>query len=291
MTIKLGKRRYPVHFSRITLYTFILLLLSFTSLPLVYVVCQAFKPLEELSIYPPQFFVRNPTLTNFSTLVGAVSSSDIPFFRYVLNSLYVTVLSVFLSVFVCSLAAYGINKLRPTGHVFLNKLIIAALMFSGSVTTIPTYMVVQNLGLIDTYAALIIPKIAVSFNLFLMIQFMSQTPNSLLEAARIDGAREFKVFWNIVMPNVKPAWGTLIVFSFVSSWNDYFAPLVYTSKAAMKTLPLAIQQISGGAGSVSLTRAGAASAATLIMTAPTIIIYTVMQGKVIKTMEYSGIKE
>lgn len=291
MTIKIGRRRYPVRFSRIALYTFIILLLSFTSLPLVYVVCQAFKPLEELSIYPPQFFVRNPTLTNFSTLVGAVSSSDIPFFRYVLNSLYVTVLSVFLSVVICSLAAYGINKLRPTGHNFLNKLIIAALMFSGSVTTIPTYMVVQELGLIDTYAALIVPRLAVSFNLFLMIQFMSQMPNSLLEAARIDGAREFKVFWNIVMPNVKPAWGTLIVFSFVSSWNDYFGPLVYTSKAAMKTLPLAVQQISGGAGSVSLTRAGASCAATLIMTAPTIIIYTIMQGKVIKTMEYSGIKE
>lgn len=291
MTIKLGKRRYPVRFSRISLYAFILVLLSFTSLPLVYLVCQAFKPLEELSIYPPQFFVRNPTLVNFSTLVGAVSSSEIPFLRYVLNSLYVTVMTVFLSVVVCSLAAYGLNKLRPTGHVFLNKLIIAALMFSGTVTTIPTYMVVHNLGLINSYAALIIPKIAVSFNLFLMVQFMSQMPNSLLEAARIDGAREFTVFWRIVMPQVKPAWGTLVVFTFVSSWNDYFGPLVYTSKAAMKTLPLAIQQISGGAGVVSLTRAGASCAATLIMTAPTIIIYTVMQGKVIKTMEYSGIKE
>ena len=291
MTLKIGKRRYPVHFSRIALYVFIVILLSFTSLPLVYLVCQAFKPLEELSIYPPQFFVRNPTLTNFSTLVGAVSSTDIPFLRYVINSVYVTVLSVFLSVVVCSLAAYGINKLRPAGHVFLNKLIIAALMFSGTVTTIPTYMVVHRLGLINTYSALIIPKIAVAFNLFLMIQFMSQLSNSLLEAARIDGANEFKVFWRIVMPNAKPAWGTLIVFTFVSSWNDYFSPLVYTSKAALKTLPLAVQQISGGAGSVSLTRAGAACAATLIMTAPTVIIYTVMQGKVIKTMEYSGIKE
>ena len=160
MTIKLGKRRYPVHFSRIALYAFILLLLSFTSLPLVYLVCQAFKPLEELSIYPPQFFVRNPTFVNFSTLVGAVSSTEIPFLRYVINSLFVTVMTVFMSVVVCSLAAYGINKLRPTGHVFLNKLIIAALMFSGTVTTIPTYMVVHNLGLINTYSALIIPKIA-----------------------------------------------------------------------------------------------------------------------------------
>lgn len=116
-------------------------------------------------------------------------------------------------------------------------------MFSPHVTQIPNYMIVKNLGLINTYWALILPKIAVAFNMFLVKQFLEQMPDAYLEAARLDGANEWQLFWKIVMPYVRPAWATLVVFSFVGNWNDYFSPLVFTNSDAMKTLPLAIQSI------------------------------------------------
>lgn len=130
-----------------------------------------------------------------------------------------------------------------------------------------------------------------AYNIFLMKQFIEQYPDELLEAARIDGAGEFRIFMKLVMPALKPAWSTLIVFSFVNNWNDYFSPLIYITSQAMKTLPLALQTISGGAAGMSVGRAGAVAAATFVMTVPTVIIFTVMQGKVMETMVYSGIKE
>ena len=166
-----------------------------------------------------------------------------------------------------------------------------ALMFSGHVTRIPSYLVVNSLGLINTYGALILPGIAVAYNIFLMKQFIEQYPDELLEAARIDGAGEFRIFLQMVMPALKPAWATLVVMSFVSNWNDYFSPLIYVTSQAMKTLPLALQTISGGAAAVSVGRAGAVAAATFVMTIPTVIIFTAMQGQVMETMVYSGIKE
>ena len=151
-------------------------------------------------------------------------------------------------------------------------------------------MVVNSLGLIDTYWALILPSIAVAYNFFLMKQFTEQYPDELIEAARIDGSGELRIFLKLVMPALAPAWSTLIVFSFVNNWNDYFSPLIYITSQAMKTLPLALQTIAGGAATASIGRAGAVSAATFIMTIPTIVIFTVMQGKVMETMTYSGIK-
>ncbi len=160
-----------------------------------------------------------------------------------------------------------------------------ALMFSAHVTRIPNYMVVNKLGLIDTYWALFLPNIAVAYNFFLMKQFCEQIPTSLLEAARIDGANELKIFTRIVFPFLAPAWATLVVFCFVSVWNDATGPLIYITNEAMRTLPIAIQAIGG-----SLARSGAMAAGTLIMTAPTIILYTLMQRKVIETMAHTGIK-
>ena len=163
-------------------------------------------------------------------------------------------------------------------------------MFSPHVTQIPNYVIVKGLHLIDTYWALILPKIAVAYNVFLMKQFLEQMPDALLEAARLDGANEWQAFWRIVMPYLKPAWATLVVFSFVSNWNDYFSPLVFTTSESMKTLPLAVQSIAGGPGAAALSTMGAMAASTLLMTLPTIVVYTLMQGRVLKTMGYSGIK-
>lgn len=274
--------------SKIILYILVGCLLVFTAFPMVALICRAFMPLEELFIYPPRIFVRHPTFGNFKDLLTSLNSSTVPFTRYVFNSLWVTIVSVFTSIVVCSMGAYGLVKHKPFGASAIFTVVVAALGFSAHVTKIPNYMVVSGLGLINTYAALIVPAMATAYNFFLVKQFCEQLPDSLLEAARIDGAKEFRIFWKIAMPLLKPAWSTLAVFSFVSNWNDSFSPLVYITKDAMKTLPLALQTMAGGAGVVA--RSGTVGAATLLTTAPTIIVYTVMRGRVMETMTYSGIK-
>ncbi len=287
LTIRVG-RRFRLRPGACLGYICLILLLLFTSLPLVYLVSTAFKPLDELFVYPPQFFVRHPTVKNFGDLLTSVSSSVVPFTRYIFNSVWVSVTVVVGTVVLSSMGAFALAKYRLPGANFIFSLVIAVLMFSPHVTAIPTYMIVNSLHLIDTYWALVLPKVAVAYNFFLMKQFIEQFPNDILESGRIDGAGEWYLFWRMVMPNVKPAWATLAVLSFVSNWNDYMTPLIYTSSQSMKTLPLALQTISGGAGTIA--RTGAMAAATFLTTVPTIVVFVIMKNKVMETMTYSGIK-
>lgn len=273
--------------ARILLYLVVLLMLAFTALPLIYVVLTAFKPLDELLRFPPTFFVSRPTLTNFTDLVATLGSSDVPFLRYIFNSLLTSVVTVFLSVIVCCMGAYGMVKHKVPFSNFIFLVIVSALMFSGHVTQISNFMIVNSLGLVDSYWALIIPKIAVAFNFFMVKQFVEQMPDAYLEAARIDGAGEVMIFTRLVMPYLRPAVATLTVFSFVNNWNDFFSPLIFITQEQLKTLPLALQSIGEGG---NVARAGAMAAATFLMTLPTIVVFTLMQGKVIQTMAHSGIK-
>lgn len=286
-----GKYLFSISPSRICLMVFLTALACFMAMPLVYVISTAFKPLDELYLFPPRFFTHRPQFSNFSDLFSALDSSTVPFTRYIFNSLFISVITVFATVIICCMGAYGLVKHRPKGGGLIFSFILSALMFSPHVTQIPTYMVVKNLGMLDSFWALIIPKLGVAFNFFLVKQFLEQMPEVYLEAARLDGASEWKIFWNIVMPYIKSAWATLVVFSFISSWNDSFSPTVYLTSDALKTLPLAVQTIAGGVGAASLSTAGATAAATLITVLPTIIVYTAMQGKVMNTMAHSGIKE
>lgn len=285
-----GKYLFSISASKTILFIVLFAMVCFTALPLVYVTVTAFKPIDELYLFPPRFFTERPTGANFKALLTSLSGSEVPFLRYIFNSLFITVVSVAVSVFASTLGAYGLVKQRPKGADFIFSLILAALMFPASVTQIPSYLVVKEMGLLNTYGALIITKIAVAFNFFLMKQFMEQIPDAYLEAARIDGAGEFYIYGKIIMPMMKPACATLIVFSFISSWNDYMGPLIYTSKATLKTLPLAVQMISGGTGAAAITTAGAVAASTFVMTIPVIVVYLAMQSQVLSTMAHSGIK-
>ena len=269
---------------------FMIFLVAFTALPLIYIVNAAFKPLDELFLFPPTFFVKHPTGINFRDLVISLGSSTVPFLRYVFNSVFVSLCVVVGTVIISSTAAFALSKLELPFKAFWFNLIISALMFSNHVTTIPRYLVIESMGLYNSYTALILPQIAVAYNVFLMKQFLDQYPDQIMEAAHIDGAGDFLTFIKIVFPGQKPVVATMVVLTFVSCWNDFFSPLVYTSSQTMKTLPLALQTISGGAGASSVSRAGAVSAASLLMILPVIIIFTLMQGKVMETMTQSGIK-
>lgn len=287
--LKIGKTgNIRISTGKIFRYAFVSLMMCFTVLPLVYVIVTAFKPDNELFVFPPKFFVRNPTLQNFSSLIGAFDSSSVPFLRYAFNSAVTTSAVVALTILFSAMAAYGLSKKKVIAGKFLFALIIAALSFPTHVTQVPNYIIAGALGLINTLAALVIPKIAVGYNLFLMKQFCEQIPDTLLEAARIDGAREWTVFSKLVFPMLKPAWATLIVLSFISNWNDYFSPLVYITDESLKTLPLIMSSISENG---SMARLGSSAAATFLMTMPTILIFVIMQKQVIETMTHSGIKE
>ena len=270
-------------------YLVMTVLALFTLLPIVYMVSTAFKPLEEMFLYPPRFLVRHPTLRNFMDLLLAIDSFTVPFTRYLFNSLFVAIATVTGSVVLSSLAAYPLAKYpRMPGAKLFFTVIVSALMFAPEVTQIPRYLIVDRLGMIDTYAGLIIPSLAGSYGLFLMKQFMEQLPIELIEAAKVDGASEWRIFWQIVMPLVRPAWITLIIFSFISTWNDFFTPLIFTRSEQMKTLPLMMSSIGGGPGIVA--RAGAVAAASMVITMPTLIIFLILQRYVMQTMAYSGIK-
>ena len=190
----------------------------FMALPLVYAVSQSLKPLEEIFIFPPRFFVNNPTFDNFRDVFILMGESWIPFSRYIFNTVFITLVGTFGHVIIASMCAYALAKHEFPGSKFIFGVIVTSLMFSVQVTAIPNYLIMSGLNWLDTYLALIVPAIAKPLGLFLMKQFMEQIPDAILEAARIDGASEWTVFWNIAMPSVKPAWLTLIIFSF-QDWN------------------------------------------------------------------------
>ncbi|MEW6228291.1 MAG: carbohydrate ABC transporter permease [Bacillota bacterium] len=282
------RRRRRRNWGRVALYVFMTAFAAFMAMPLVYLISSAFKPIEELFVFPPRFFVRHPTIQNFVTLLLAVSGSSVPFSRYAFNSVFVSSLTVVGSVLLSSMAAYPLAKHRFPGRDLIFLGIVSALMFAPEVTQIPRYLVVNKLGLIDTYGALVIPNLAGALGLFLTRQFLEQIPNALLEAARVDGASEWTIYTKVIMPIIKPACATVAMLVFVASWNDTFSPLVFTRSEAMKTLPLAVQTIAGGPGVIA--RTGAVMAASFVLTVPTIIVFLLLQRLVLETMVHSGIK-
>ncbi len=274
----------------IGVYIFLTLLVAFTAAPLYYMIITAFKPIEELFLFPPRFYVMNPTLENFTDLLVAAGQTWVPFSRYLFNSVFITVVVVSLQVLLASMAAYPLAKHNAPGLKTVFNACVAALMFSPAVTNIPRYLIVNGLGLMDTYFALILPPLAGTFGVFLMKQFLETVPNTLLEAAKIDGASEWTIFSRIIMPLSKPAWATLTIFAFQSTWNDTWGPMVFTRSEAMKTLPLAIQTMFGGSAGNIVARAGAAAASAFLTTVPMIILFVILQKRVISTMAYAGIK-
>lgn len=284
---RIGRRRKPNRSVGGDLLNILMLLCvcAFMLLPFVYAICSAFKPLDELFIFPPRFYVVHPTMDNFHDLIVLMAKSWVPFSRYAFNTVFITAAGVTLHLILASLAAYALAKHSFPGNKLLFGMVVMALMFSGQVTAIPNYLIMSNLNWLDNYLSVIIPAAAAPLGLFLMKQFMDQLPVSILESARIDGAHEFKVFWKIAMPNVKPAWLTLIIFSFQGLWNTTGSTYIYSED--LKTLPYALGQISTG----SISRAGVTSAVAVLMMIVPITIFIVSQSRILETMSSSGIKE
>ena len=269
----------------VTILVFVSILGLFMALPIVYTIGNAFKPLDELWLFPPPLFPRNPTITNFTSLFTLLQSSWVPLSRYLFNTVFITTVGTAGQLIFSAMCAYPLAKHPFPGHNFIFKLIVLSLMFSSAVTSIPSYMTMVKLGWIDTYQSIIVPAMGSTLGLYLMKQFMEQLPDSLLEAAKIDGAGEFRIFWRIVMPNVKSAWLTVIVFSVQSLWNMGASVFIYSEQ--LKTFPYAISQIISG----GIARAGVGSAVTVIMLIVPITAFVITQSNIIETMASSGMKD
>ena len=269
----------------IVIYLLLLLVAVAMVFPLVYLVGSSLKPLDELFRFPPPVWPSHPTMDNFADLFVTMGQSWVPFSRYLVNTLFITVVGTFGHLVVAGMAAFVLAKYEfPGGRMFFG-VVTTCLMFSGYVTGIPNYLIMSKLGIVDTYWALILPAFAAPIGLFLMKQFMEGLPTALIEAATIDGASRFRVFWSIVMPNVKPAWLTMIIFSVQALWNNNAATIIYSE--AKKTLVYALGQILAG----GVARTGQSAAANVIIVAVPILIFVFSQSRILETMASSGIKD
>ena len=267
--------------------TFVLTILGiFMFLPMVYVLSQSLKPLDELWMYPPRFIVRNPTFNNFKDLFVLMNDSWVPFSRYIFNTVLTSVGGTFGHLFLASMAAYALAKIKFPGGKSIFKTIRTSLMFHATVTAITSFIIMSSLKMVDTYLAIIIPAWGSTLGLYLMKQFMdSAVPDTVLESARLDGASEIRTYWTIAMPMVKPAWLTLIIYSFQGLWNAGSSIYIYSEQ--LKSFNYAIGQITAG----GIKRQGASAAATVLMMAVPILVFIITQSNIIETMGSSGMKD
>ena len=291
MSKKLRTRNHKVVLNRSAggdagITVMLVLLGAFMFLPMVYAIMQALKPLDELWIFPPRFYVVNPTLKNFGDLFRLMSTSWVPFSRYIFNTVMIAVVGTTGNLILSSLAAYSLAKIKFPGREFFFQTIVLSLMFNSTVTGICNFIVMTALGWVDTYLAIIIPTFASTLGLYLMKQFMeSSVSDAVLESSRLDGASEFRTFLTIAMPMVKPAWLTLIVYSFQGLWNSGTSLYIYSEE--LKTFNYAISQILAG----GIVRAGAGAASTVIMMIVPITVFVITQSNIIETMGSSGMKD
>lgn len=285
-----GHRINPQKFekSQIKIIAAVLPLVIFMALPIIFIVNHAFKPMEELFAFPPTFFVKNPTTDNFTSLMKASRLSGIPMSRYVFNSIIVTGLTIFLSLFFTTCAAFALSKIKFRAKNALMSINQTAIMFVATAVLIPRYLIISLGGMVDSYAAHILPLVALPVALFLVKQFVDQVPDSLMEAAYIDGASDFQVYRKIIIPMIKPAIATASILVFQQVWTNMETSNYFTNDDSMKTLTFYMNSFINANNTVA--GQGMAAAAALIMFIPNLVLFILLQKNVMNTMAHSGIK-
>ena len=276
------------HANQIPMYLVLVPLALFMSLPIVFIINHAFKPIEELFAFPPKFLVNNPSLDNFTKLIRQASAGGISISRYIFNSLIVTLSVVLLSIVFSSMSAFALSKLRFRGKKMLMEVNNLAMMFVPVAVIIPRYLLIDKLGMINTYFAHILPLLAMPVGMFLVKQFTDQVPDSLIEAAIVDGAGYFRVYRKIILPMIRPAIATVAILAFQSVWNNTETSIMFTNRENMRTLTFYMNTLASNTNAVA--GQGIAAAASLIMFLPNLILFICMQSKVMNTMAHSGLK-
>jgi ABC-type glycerol-3-phosphate transport system permease component len=285
-----GTRMNPKHF-HFSQWRFLIILIPvaiFMGLPIIYIFNHAFKPLVELFEWPPRFFVQNPTFDNFIDLFAVTSSTGIPMSRYLFNSLLITSLTVFASIVIGSLAGFALSKLEFRFKATLLWVNNIAIMFVGASVSIPRYLVIERLGLIDSFWVHIIPGLAIPVGLFLIKQFIDQIPRDLIEASRVDGANNLQIYWYVILPLIKPAIATIAIVAFQGVWNNTEVSNLFINDESLKTFAFYMTTLTTTGNTVA--GQGMAAAASLIMFIPNLVIFVILQKNVMNTMIHSGIK-
>lgn len=268
----------------IAVFLFLTVFGIFMALPIYLAFVMAFKPEQELFVFPPKLYTLNPTPDNFRNMLHDLGKSElVPFSRYFFNSVFVTVSVTVLQCVFSAMAGFVLAKCRFAGKNFLNAIILISLLYQSNVIYIMQYVVMAELNIINTYGALIFPLVSSSMSLFLMRQSISQIPDEIIEAGKIDGAGLFRICWQIVIPNQKPAFSAVMIFAFQSAWNMQSSSFVY--KENFKTLPTVIQQITAS----GISKTGITATASVIMLLPPVILFIFARKGVIETMAHSGI--
>lgn len=276
------------HPSQIKFYLIIVPILFVMILPILYIVFTAFKPISELYAYPPKFITFNLTTQNFNSLLEATSQTGIALGRYVFNSILISVIVIVLSLLMSSLAAFAFSFIEFKGKKFLFMANQFAIMFIAIAVAVPRFIVINKLGITNTYLAHIIPLLAMPVGVFLLKQFIDQIPKELNEAAVMDGANRWQIYLRIILPNIKPALSTVAILTFQQVWNNTETSTLYVVDEALKTLPYYLNSLSFGTSSIASQ--GISAAASLIVFLPNIIIFIILQKQVMNTMAHSGIK-
>ncbi len=285
-----GRHINPQKFERgqIKILLILLPLAAFMALPIIFIINHAFKPMEELFAFPPTFFVRSPTLENFTKLIKFSRSAGIPLSRYLFNSACVTVLTVILSLLLTTCAAYAFSKIRFRGRALMLEINQIAIMFVATAVLIPRYLVIATTGMIDTVFAHVLPLVAMPVALFLVKQFVDQVPDSLIEAAHLDGATDLQVYYKIILPIIRPAIATAMVLVFQQVWTNMETSSYFINDESMKTVTFYMNTLVNASNGVA--GQGVAAAATLIMFIPNLVLFIICQSSVMNTMATSGIK-
>ena len=287
-----GHRINPDKFEKgqIKIYLLVLPMVLLCGLPIVFIIFHAFKPMEELFAFPPKFITLHPTLDNFVKLVKASRSGSIPLSKYFFNSIFVTIAVVFGSLFFSTMAAYALSKIKFKGAKIMMQINQIALMFVSVAVMIPRYLVVNKMGMIDTYWAEILPLMALPVGLFLIKQFVDQVPDSLIEAAYMDGAKEWQIYLKIILPLIKPAIATAAILVFQQVWNNLETSNYYVNDDSIKSLAFYMNTLTSTTTTNTVAGQGIAAAASLIMFLPNLILFCILQKNVMNTMAHSGIK-
>ncbi len=282
-----GYKRYTrSKFGNIVYFFMLVLMGLFTLLPIVYMIVTSLKPLDELLIFPPRFFVNRPTLSNFIQLPQLLSNLNVPLSRYLFNSLFIAVAVTILQMFFGSSCAFVLSKVKLKFVKIFFAITQLSLLYNAYTLAIPRYIIYVELGMINTYWLYILPSLASSLTVFLIKQYIDDgIPDALLEAAKIDGANLFTIYWRIIMPNIKPALMTVCLYGFQGIWSLQSDGAIFDE--VLKTLPSVLTQISSG----GLARAGSAMAASVLMMVPVVLVYVISQSSVMETMSSAGMKD
>ncbi len=268
------------------LVTLILLSIAiFSAIPLVMSIGMSLKPINELFYFPPRILPTEPTLDNFVLLFKRMKTTYVPFSRYAFNTIFLTLATTGGHLLLASMAAYPLAKIDFPGQKFFNNVVLYSLMFVSTVNDIANYLTISWLGWLDTYLAVIVPGMGASLGLFIMTNYMRTIPNSLLEAAEIDGCSYWGTYRRIVMPMARPAYLTVFILMFQQMWSQNNSAYVFSEE--LKTLPYALTQITSG----GIVLMGAAQAVGVLMLIVPAVVFIFNQTQIVETMATSGIKD